>query len=68
MQTVNSSALPPEVRRAMAAIAAVAGVDVVLSTALPSNPAVGAAVLESDTSVFRVWDGTTWVAPVAVWA
>lgn len=68
MRVLGSGSLDPNVLRAIQAIAAVAGVTVCTSTTRPLNPEVGQTVYETDTKVSRLWDGTAWVAPVAVWA
>lgn len=68
MKVLGSGSLDPNVLRAIQAIAQLAGVTVCTSTTRPNPPDVGQMIYETDTKVSRFWDGTAWVAPVAVWA
>jgi hypothetical protein len=68
MAQTNVGMLSPEVRRALAALATLAGVVICTSTTRPTAPQVGQSIFETDTSRVYIWNGSTWVAPVAVWA
>lgn len=67
-KVLSPGSLDPAVLRAIQAIAAVAGVTVCTSTTRPTPVDAGAMIYETDTKVSRFWDGSAWVAPVAVWA
>ena len=68
MKVLGSGSLDPNVLRAIQAIASLAGFVVCTSSTRPLSPETGQGIYETDTKVARFWDGSAWVAPVAVWA
>ena len=58
MKIINASRLDAETRRALSAVAAVAGATLCTSTTRPVSPERGQIIIETNTGVLRVWTGS----------